>query len=88
MSDNTKASKIDRILVRQGEAHDRELVAHDLLQTIFRQQATVDLLTKTAHSLEAENQRLRKYLGSILFARRRLQALELPTLEPKWGNYR
>lgn len=86
---NTKDSKISRILTRVTDLSDRQLVADDLLQTIFRQQKTIEsqqftlaIAAETANRLEAENDKLRKYLGGELFARRQR---EIPTLEPLPG---
>lgn len=59
--------------------------------------ATNTLLATVAQSLEAQLNRLRKYVGSILFKRRQLMAgtlkdARIPVLhdmqEPKWGNNR
>lgn len=83
---NTKASKINRVLSRQ-------LTINDELADIFAavrkmhevDQTTIQMLTSTAHRLEAENARLRKYLGSVLFERRQRE-MQIPTLEPSWGN--
>lgn len=99
---NNKASKESRILVRIGELSDRQLVIDDLLQTVFRQQGVVEsqqktiksqqltmaLAVETANRLDAENARLRKYLGSVLFERRQ-RDMQIPTLspmEPSWSN--
>ena len=107
---NTKASKIDRVLSRQGE-HGEKLdgignlwaAAHTKLRVmderftamadrlnsrmdslldnwtaIVAQQQVLDatnrMLTAHAASLEDENKRLRKYLGSALFQRRQAEA--------------
>lgn len=72
---NTKASKIDRILRVLREVCDRQAV------TIAMQMATIRMLGSTTQSLEAENARLRKYLGSVLFERRKRDA-QIPTLCP------
>lgn len=89
---NTKAQKIDRILSRLTELGVAQLNIDELVQTIFRQQGTVDrlsnslkLATETANRLEAESSRLRKYLGGELFKRRQ-RDMQIPTLEPQWGN--
>jgi hypothetical protein len=79
---NTKASKIDRILQRQSA--DTQL----LIDISEQQVATIALLTGVADRLEAENARLRKYLGSVLFKRRRLESASdvAQLLEPRWGG--
>lgn len=76
---NTKDSKLSRILARQVESNED-------IQNIFAlirlghetDLATIKLLTETAHRLEAENATLRKYLGSVLFQRRKVESI--PTL--------
>lgn len=91
---NTKDSKINRMLSRQTMI-DSELVrAFTLLRLNYEgDTATIKLLTatterlsnsltlatETAHRLEAENGRLRKYLGSVLFERRKRE-MQIPTL--------
>lgn len=83
---NTKAQKIDRILSRQAETDQQLSNIFALLRLNHEtDQATIKMLTATASSLEAENKRLRKYLGSVLFARRQREAA-IPTLEPAFGN--
>jgi hypothetical protein len=77
---NTKASKIDRILSRQlGMEKDLENIFALMRLNHQTDQATIKLLTETARRLEAENARLRKYLGSVLFARRQRE-MQIPTL--------
>ena len=100
---NTKDSKINRLLNRQIEAdrvaseryYNVEKVFLDIIEkqekTIAQLTATNTLFATTAHNLEAENAGLRKYLGSVLFKRRRLESASdvdnrIPTLEPRWGN--
>ena len=85
---NTKASKIDRILSRQNQANDfLECLLNSLRETHIADQATIKLLSETANRLEAENAKLRKYLGSVLFARRKLEALTaIPTLQRSKPN--
>lgn len=79
---NTKDSKIDRLLLRQRG--DR-LVILEVLKlarearivqklTVERLSNSLKLATETANRLEAENARLRKYLGSVLFERRQREA--------------
>jgi uncharacterized protein YicC (UPF0701 family) len=46
-----------------------------------QQAATIKVLSGTVQSLEAENKRLRKYLGSVLLQRRQGEQLE-----PRWGG--
>lgn len=84
---NTKANKIDRLLARQISM-DEDLtnifslirLGHETDQeTIRKLTATNTLLAEVAHSLEAENSKLRKYLGSELFARRQ-RDVQIPTL--------
>lgn len=97
--ENTKASKIDRILTRQGQANTDIENIYALIRlghekdtaTIEQLTATNALLADVAYRLEAENARLRKYLGSVLFKRRQLMAgtaslSDVCRQEPKWGN--
>lgn len=85
---NTKDSKIDRLLLRQrGDRLDILEVLRLARETRIVQKLTVErlsnslkLATETAHRLEAENSRLRKYLGSVLFARRQREASIDPPL--------
>lgn len=81
---NTKASKLERILKRVTEIAAKT-------ETVEELTATNQMLAATTRSLEAESARLRKYLGSILFARRQasaqLNAAE-ERLEPYWRNRR
>lgn len=51
-----------------------------LTDSVERLTNSLKLATETAHRLEAENDRLRKYLGSVLFARRQLEASIDPPL--------
>lgn len=91
---NTKESKIARIRVTQleHEAHFENIFALMRLNretdtaTIAAQAKTIKMLTETnriatdfAQSLETENSKLRKYLGSELFARRQ-RDVQIPTL--------
>jgi hypothetical protein len=79
---NTKANKIDRILSRQAESNEDIENIYALIRLGHEtDQATIKMLTATAHRLEAENATLRKYLGSILFQRRKVESI--PTLEPQ-----
>jgi cell shape-determining protein MreC len=85
-AENTKASKVGRILTRQismdgkldllidhvGERASAEFFA--ALDRLESQDATIKVLSGTVQSLEAENARLREYLGSVLFRRRQVQA--------------
>jgi len=92
---NSKSSKIERILTRVNVLADMHQLQIDHEQgTIADQQRSIEeltnslkLATETAHRLEAENARLRKYLGSVLFKRRRLESASdvAQRLEPKWG---
>lgn len=75
---NTKASKVERALRRVAELPDQ-------YEAIERLSNSLKLATETAHRLEAENAKLRRYLGSELFKRRQRE-MQIPTLEPKWGN--
>lgn len=77
---NTKASKVDRILARQVaiDGHLTNIFAV-MRQSHETDRVTIKLLTETAARLEAENARLRKYLGSVLFERRQRDA-QIPTL--------
>lgn len=71
---NTKANKVDRALRRIVEISDQSATIEQLSNSLH-------LAAETAYRLEQENARLRKYLGSVLFARRKLQALAaIPTL--------
>lgn len=100
---NTKDSKINRFLDRQIKAdkvteeryYNIEKVFLDVIEkqqkSIEELTATNTLFATTAHRLEAENARLRRYLGSVLFQRRLAVANEfcarpLDRLEPKWGS--
>jgi hypothetical protein len=76
---NTKSSKIERILARQVaiDGHLTNIFAV-MRQSHETDRATIRMLTETAHRLEAENARLRKYLGSVLFQRRKVESI--PTL--------
>lgn len=74
---NTKASKVDRALRRIGDISDQSA-------SIERLSNSLKLATETAHRLEAENARLRKYLGSVLFARRKAEIPTLLDLSPAW----
>lgn len=88
---NTKAQKIDRILQRQIEAdrvggeryYNLEKVFLDIIdkqqKNIEELTATNTLFATTAHRLDAENARLRKYLGSELFKRRQRE-MQIPTV--------
>lgn len=91
---NTKESKIARIRVTQleHEAHFENIFALMRLNretdtaTIAAQARTIKMLTETnriatdfAQSLETDNSKLRKYLGSELFARRQ-RDVQIPTL--------
>lgn len=72
---NTKASKVDRILSRQAEMDKYFRGFHECLLGSLRMThevdtSTIKMLTETAHRLEAENQRLRKYLGKLIVERR------------------
>jgi hypothetical protein len=113
--ENTKASKIERILSRQAatDLHLSNIAAlmrlnHDtdtatikmltatnekLVAANLKLIATNRLLATVAQSLEGQLNRLRKYVGSILFKRRQLMAgtaslndVRVPTLEPAWGG--
>lgn len=84
---NTKASKIDRLLSRQADANT-------VLVNIYTEvrdgrvfdQATIKILRAAVASLEDDNKRLRKYLGSVLFHRRQLAVSNaekpLPVIPP------
>lgn len=78
---NTKEAKIDRILRRQGAANE---TLNDIRDQAV---ATIAMLTGVVESLEDENKRLRKYLGSVLFQRREAQ-VAAERQEPRWGNTR
>ena len=83
---NTRASKIDRLLSRQIDM-ERKYNLDFAIMRLQReaQDNTVKLLTETAHRLEAENARLRKYLGSVLFERRK-RDMQIPTLSTQEGK--
>lgn len=99
--ENTKASKIERILSRQAEA-DLQLSNIVTLMRLNHETdtATIKRLTAVIQSQEeqltrqeGQLDRIRKYVGSILFKRRQLMAgtaSRIPTLhdaqEPKWGG--
>lgn len=70
---NTKASKVDRAIRRIGEISEQS-------ESIERLSNSLKLATETAARLEAENAKLRKYLGSELFARRQRE-MQIPTLD-------
>jgi hypothetical protein len=71
---NTKSSKVDRALRRICDMADQSA-------SIERLSNSLKLATETAHRLDAENARLRKYLGSVLFERRRWEMNRpIPTL--------
>jgi hypothetical protein len=97
---NTKDSKINRVISRQLVINDELVKVFALLRlnhetdtatiklltdTAERLSNSLALATETAHRLEAQNERLRKYLGSALFARRQRE-MQIPTLEPRWGG--
>ena len=89
---NTKASKIDRILARQMDLCElvevvslQNLTAIDQTAAIDRLSNSLKLATETAHRLESENARLRSYLGSLLFERRKLD-VKYPVMEPRFAN--
>lgn len=97
---NTKANKIDRILSRQAEA-DLQLSNVVALMRLNHETdtATIKRLTAVIQSQEeqltrqeGQLDRIRKYVGSVLFKRRQMQALgtselkRIPTLEPAWGG--
>jgi hypothetical protein len=78
----------DTATIAEQAAIIKKLTAANLELT-----ATNTLLATVAQSLEAQLNRLRKYVGSILFKRRQLMAGTLnriPVLhdaqEPKWGG--
>lgn len=92
---NDKNSKINRLLLRQrGDRLDilevlrlsREMQdlqrrrIHDQTGALVSIGNSLKLATETAARLEAENARLRKYLGSELFARRQRDA-QIPTMQ-------
>jgi regulator of replication initiation timing len=85
---NTKDSKINRILQRVNTLTDMHQIQIDNEQeTIATQQSSIERLTNSLHlstemnqRLEAENARLRRYLGSELFKRRQADAA-IPTLD-------
>lgn len=81
MSDNTKSSKMDRVLKRQLETKPLLEIIATQAETIVRQSNTMQIQASVIRSLEAKLERWGKYMGGILFARRRLQALKLPTLD-------
>jgi hypothetical protein len=113
--ENTKASKIDRILTRQAETNlslsniaalmrlnretDTQTIAEQavtikkLTAANLELTATNKLLSTVSQSLEAQLNTLRRYVGSVLFRRRQIQAgtaslndARIPTLEHKWGS--
>lgn len=82
--------KTDTATIAEQAAIIEKLTAANLELT-----ATNTLLATVAQSLEAQLNRLRKYVGSILFKRRQFMAgtlkdVRIPVLhdaqEPKWGN--
>jgi DNA-binding transcriptional MerR regulator len=101
--ENTKASKIERILTRQREldvllsniAALMRLNRETDTETIAMLTAVVKSQEEQLNRQEGQLDRIRKYVGSILFKRRQLMVASLnriPVLndaqEPKWGNNR
>lgn len=86
---NTKDSKINRVLNRQIELNKYLDNIFALLRlnhetdqaAITSLSNSLKLSTEVNHRLEAENGRLRKYLGSVLFERRKRE-MQIPTLQP------
>jgi hypothetical protein len=80
---NTKSSKIDRLLTRQTSANT-------ILGSIYAEvrdgretdKATIKMLSAAVASLEDDNRRLRKYLGSVLFHRRQLMVSDADQATP------
>lgn len=81
---NTRASKIERLLKRVSDIDVSMKARHELEATIKTLSTTNQMLTATAQSLEADNSRLRKYLGSVLFQRRQAQVAKAFIADPKW----
>lgn len=78
---NTKASKMERLLKRVSDIDVSMKARHELEATIKMLSTTNQMLTATAQSLEADNSRLRKYLGSVLFQRRQAQVAAEPVFD-------
>lgn len=90
---NTKDSKINRILARQlldseylnaitksiAALYAKEATRKLLAEAFERVSNSLDVAIQTSFRLEAENARLREYLGSELFARRQRE-MQIPTL--------
>lgn len=96
---NTKDSKINRVLTRQVAINDELANLFRLMRDVYTENAmskfrdeaierlsnSLKIAVETADRLEAENDKLRKYLGGELFARRQRE-MQIPTLEPRFGN--
>lgn len=77
---NTKSSLLNRILARQAEASTDLGNIFALIRLGHEtDQATISLLLKQLTAKDAEIATLRKYLGSVLFERRK-RDMQIPTL--------
>lgn len=76
---NTKASKLERLLRRQGEMDQK-------LDHLTIPLSTIRVLTARIESLSRDNEILMRLIGRMTIDRQRLNGDE--RLEPKFGNRR